>query len=387
MTTTPTAHWFDTAVTGGRVLDAETGQLVPATVGIRDGRIAAVLPAGEPADAVSTVDAHGLIVTPGLIDLHTHVFSDSTYLAVDADRIGVQQGVTTIVDAGSAGALSYDEFRDRVVDASATRVLSFINVSELGLTAGPTELVRMEDVGSPALHALLSAEAHRGIRGIKARMSASVVGANGIRPLVVARRLAAEFDLPVMVHVGNEPPAYSDVIDLLVAGDVVSHAFHGKRGGLFGDGDTVSDAARRARDRGVLFDVGHGSASFSFETIERALDQGFAPDLASTDLHSQNVDGPVFSLTTTLSKLLAVGLPLAEVIGYATANAAAVIGESVELGSLAVGSIADLSLLRRSDGPEQLTDSEGVTRTSQRILSAVGAIRAGVDQRMTEARS
>jgi len=386
MTSLQTAPRFDTAITGGRVIDA-AGGLSPATVALSGGMIAAVLPASEPVDSSTTIDAAGLIVTPGLIDLHTHVFSSATYLAVDADRIGVQQGVTTLVDAGSAGALSFGEFRDRVIDASATRVLSFVNVSDLGLTAGNTELVDMRNVGTAALHALLSTEAHRSIRGIKARMSSSVVGANGLEPLRAARRLAAEFDLPVMVHVGNEPPLYSDVIDLLVAGDVVSHAFHGKGGGLFARGETVSDAARRARDRGVLFDVGHGSASFSFETLERALEQGFAPDLASTDLHSENVDGPVHSLATTLGKLLALGLPLAEVIGYATANAAGVIGERDALGSLAVGSTADLGLLGLSDESQLLTDSEGATRTSQRTLSAHGAIRSGIDQRTVGARS
>jgi len=386
MTSLQTAPRFDTAITGGRVIDA-AGELRPATLALSGGLIAAVLPASEPVEADSTIDATGLIVTPGLIDLHTHVFSSATYLAVEADRIGVHQGVTTLVDAGSAGALSFGEFRDRVIDASATRVLSFVNVSDLGLTAGNTELVDMAHVGTPTLRALLGTEAHRSIRGIKARMSSSVVGANGLEPLRAARRLAEEFELPVMVHVGNEPPLYSDVLDLLVAGDVVSHAFHGKGGGLFARGDTVSEAARRARDRGVLFDVGHGSASFSFETLERALEQGFAPDLASTDLHSENVDGPVHSLATTLTKLLAVGLPLAAVVCYATANAAAVIGERDTLGSLAVGSTADLSLLRLSDESQLLTDSEGATRTSRRTLSAVAAIRSGIDQRTVGARS
>jgi dihydroorotase len=274
-----------------------------------------------------------------------------------------------------------------VIEASATRVFSFINVSDLGLTAGNTELVNMHDVASPALHAVLSAEAHRSIRGIKARMSASVVGANGLLPLVAARRLADEFALPVMVHVGNEPPAYADVLDLLVEGDVVSHAFHGKGGGLLAGTATVSKAARRARERGVLFDVGHGSASFSFETLERALEQDFAPDLASTDLHSENIDGPVHSLVTTLGKLLAAGLPLDAVLSYATANAADVLGERGSLGSLEVGAVADLTLLRLGTGPTTLTDSEGATRTGSATISATGAIRSGVDQRAAGARS
>ncbi|TFD95158.1 amidohydrolase/deacetylase family metallohydrolase [Cryobacterium lactosi] len=379
--TPPAVPQFDTSIWGGAVMNATTGLPVPATIAIRDGLIAGVFSADHRVEATATIDARGLLVTAGLIDLHAHVFRQSTDLAVDADRIGVDQGVTTIVDAGSTGAVDFADFRAHVIEPAATRVYSFINISDTGLTAGRTELSRMEDVGTPALHRLLGQEAHRSIRGIKARMSASVVGANGIEPLRVARRFASEFSLPVMVHVGTEPPVYADVLDLLVEGDVVSHAFHGKRGGLFGGGSRIDPAALRARDRGVLFDVGHGSASFSFETLERALVAGFAPDLASTDLHTENVDGPVHSLVTTLNKLLAVGLPLDLVLGYATANAAAVLGESATLGSVQIGKVADISLLHVGDGSAELTDSQGATRRAGLTLAARGAIRAGVLQR------
>jgi dihydroorotase len=374
---------FDVVIAGGYVLD-ESGKRRAATIAVRHGRIAGVFEPDMPIVSRSRIAADGLLVTPGLIDLHTHVFHESTYLGVPADSVGVDQGVTTIVDAGSAGALSFDDFQRTVIDASRTRVLSFINVSDLGLTAGPTELTRLADVGTDALRRLLEAEAHRSVRGIKARMSSSVVGENGVQPLVIARALADEFSLPIMVHVGNEPPRYSDVLDLLVAGDVVSHAFHGKHGGLFSGGATVVDAARRARERGVLFDVGHGSASFSFDTVERALEQGFAPDLASTDLHNQNLDEPVGSLGRTLTKLVTVGIPLPEVIAYATGNAAAVLGERDTLGSLAVGAVADLSLIDLTEGTAVLTDSEGATRTGSLTLSPVGAIRNGVDLRQKE---
>lgn len=374
---TPTATVFDTAITGGVVLGAD-GAMTAATVVIDDGRIAGVMDPAAPVEARSTVQADGALVTPGLVDLHTHVFNESTYLGVNADSVGVAQGVTTVVDAGSTGALDFASFQRDVIDASATRVLSFINISDLGLTAGPTELSQMENVATARLEELLATEAHRSIRGIKARMSSSVVGANGLLPLHAARRIADKFSLPIMVHVGNEPPAYADVLDLLVEGDVVSHAFHGKRGGLFADGDQISDAATQARDRGVLFDVGHGSASFSFGTLERALERGFAPDLASTDLHVQNVDGPVYSLATTLTKLLALGLSLVEVLAYATTNASRVLGDGGTHGSLSIGNVADLSFVRLTDERVELTDSDGDTRTSSVTLSAVGAIRGGV---------
>ena len=383
----PTAPLFDLSIEGGTILHAATGEPTAATIAVRDGLIAGIFPVDQIVEAANIVDASGLLVTPGLIDLHTHVFSPNTDLAVAADSVGVDQAVTTIVDAGSTGARDFDDFRTRVIEPTATQVFSFINISSTGLCDGLTELVRLEDAGTPELHQLLNNEAHRSIRGIKARMSSSVVGANGVQPLIIARKFAREFSLPVMVHVGNQPPAYADVIDLLVEGDVVSHAFHGKTGGLFEGGTSISAAALRARDRGVLFDVGHGSASFSFETLELALDAGFAPDLSSTDLHNGNVNGPVFSLATTLSKLLAVGLPLADVLGYATSNAAAVLGESRNLGTLRIGSIADLSLLRLDQNPVEFTDSEGATRVASRSISPVGAIRAGVDQRSAGVRS
>ncbi|MER5949429.1 amidohydrolase/deacetylase family metallohydrolase [Streptomyces sp. NPDC001904] len=363
---------FDLVVAGGLLADPLLATPVPGDLAVRDGRIAAV---GAPGTLVGakTLDASGLLVAPGLIDLHTHVYAPSTYLGVAADEIGVRQGVTTVVDAGSCGSDHWDDFADNVVEPAATRVLSWLNISRHGLVHGRQELSHgPDDIDEAATEKLLREHPDR-VRGIKIRMSASVLGDSGLAPLRAAKRVAGRVGRPVMVHVGNEPPHLGDVLDLLGEGDVVTHAFHGKPGGLFGS----EPQARAAVARGVRLDVGHGSASLSFATAERALAAGFTPHTISTDLHHRNVEGPVHSLVETLTKLVALGLTPHEAIRCSTLHAARVIGMEDELGTLRSGSAADLTLLRLTEGPVTLTDADGGTRTGTTRLTAVAAVRAG----------
>lgn len=363
---------FDLVVAGGLLADPLRPEPEPGDLAVRDGRIAAV---GAPGtlDGAERLDATGLLVAPGLIDLHTHVYDPGTDLGVPADAIGVDQGVTTVVDAGSCGSDHWDDFADNVVRPAATRVLSWLNISRHGLAHGRKELSRgPDDIDEAATEKLLRAHPDR-IRGIKIRMSASVLGDSGLAPLKAAKRVATRVGVPVMVHVGNEPPHLGDVLDLLGDGDVVTHAFHGKPGGLFGS----APQARAALARGVRLDVGHGSASLAFAVAERAIAAGFPPHTISTDLHNRNVDGPVHSLVTTLTKLLALGLTPQQVIRCSTLHAAQVIGLADEFGSLRPGSAADLTLLRLTDEPTTLTDADGATRTGTRRLQAVAVVRAG----------
>ncbi|MFD7295188.1 amidohydrolase/deacetylase family metallohydrolase [Streptomyces sp. NPDC059897] len=363
---------FDVVVSGGLLADPLSAEPYAGDLALRGGRIAAT---GEPGTLVGDerVDATGLLVAPGLIDLHSHVYAPGTSLGVPADRVGVEQGVTTVVDAGSCGSDHWDDFQGNVVEAAATRVLSWLNISRHGLVHGRTELAGGPgDIDEAATEKLLREHPDR-VRGIKVRMSSSVLGDSGLAPLKAAKRVAARVGRPVMVHVGNEPPRLADVLDLLGEGDVVTHAFHGKPGGLFGS----EDAARRAVARGVRLDVGHGSASLSLVTAERALAAGFTPHTISTDVHVGNVEGPVHSLVTTLNKLLALGLSPHQVIRCATLHPAQVLGLDEELGTLCVGSAADLTLLRLAEGPLALTDAEGHTRTTHTHLEAALTVRAG----------
>ncbi|MCQ4211220.1 amidohydrolase/deacetylase family metallohydrolase [Streptomyces longispororuber] len=370
----PSAHpqRFDLVVTGGLLADPLRDGPEPGDLAVHDGRIAAV---GTPGtlDGHRHLDAGGLLVAPGLIDLHTHVYAPRTYLGVPADDIGVHQGVTTVVDAGSCGSDHWTDFSDNVVRPAATRVLSWLNISRHGLVHGRRELSRgPDDIDEAATEKVLRDHPDQ-VRGIKVRMSSSVLGDSGLAPLRAAKRVAARVGRPVMVHVGNEPPRLGDVLDLLGAGDVVTHAFHGKPGGLLGS----EPEARAAVERGVRLDIGHGSASLSFTTAERALAAGFTPYTISTDLHARNTTGPVHSLVTTLNKLLALGLTPQQVIRCATLHAARVLGLDGELGTLRPGSAADLTLLRTADTAVTLTDSEGVTRTCATPLEAVTTLRAG----------
>ncbi|MFZ3573612.1 amidohydrolase/deacetylase family metallohydrolase [Streptomyces sp. BH097] len=363
---------FDLVVSGGLLADPLSAEPYAGDLAVQGGRIVAT---GEPGTltADERVDATGLLVAPGLIDLHTHVYAPRTSLGVPADTVGIQQGVTTVVDAGSCGSDHWDDFQGNVVETAGTRVLSWLNISRHGLVHGRTELAGGPgDIDEAATEKLLREHPDR-VRGIKVRMSCSVLGDSGLAPLKAAKRVAARVGRPVMVHVGNEPPRLADVLDLLGEGDVVTHAFHGKPGGLFGS----EDAARRAVARGVRLDIGHGSASLSLATAERALAAGFNPHTISTDVHVGNVEGPVHSLVTTLNKLLALGLSPHQVIRCATLHPAQVLGLDEELGTLRVGAAADLTLLRLAEGSLALTDAEGRTRTTHTHLEAVATVRAG----------
>ncbi|MEU8708220.1 amidohydrolase/deacetylase family metallohydrolase [Streptomyces sp. NPDC048565] len=376
---------YDLVIGGGLLVDPQQSEPLGGDVAVRDGRIAAVVaPGSADSRCARFLDARGLLVAPGLIDLHTHIYDGRTGLGTGADAVGLASGVTTLVDAGSAGSDSFAHFGETVVANSATRVLSWLNISRHGLTQGTRELAGSDDIRHAATVRTILDNPET-IRGVKVRMSRSVLGDNGLEPLRAAKRVTAEISaatgrvFPVMVHVGNAPPALGDVLDLLEAGDIVTHAFHGKPGGLFpAAADAPVPQALAALGRGVHFDVGHGSASFAFETMERALAAGIRPHTISTDIHRENAAGPVHSLTTTMTKLLAVGLTLNEAVRATTSAAAESIGLAGELGDLKAGSVADLTLLDRTEGAVGLVDAEGRTRTSEWLLAPASVVRAGV---------
>lgn len=351
---------YDIVISDGRILDVERADEGQAT---------------EPIGARETIDAAGCFVTPGLIDLHAHVMPESTQLGVRADSVGIEQGVTTLVDAGSAGAWTFDAFLKEAVEPSVTRVLAFLNISGDGLCKGGAELSDMSRLAVKDAVTLISE--HPSIRGIKARMSASVVKANGLAPLVVAKQAAREAGVPLMVHIGNAPPALSDVLGLLDKGDVVTHAFHGKKGGILDEQGQLIPEAESALARGVLFDVGHGEASFSFRTMQQAKALGIAPYSISTDVHVRNLNGPVHSLTHTMSKFLALGYTLYDIVAACTAAPAKVLGLEREIGTLAPGAHADVTILKKEQVPAALTDSEQETIFAKETVFAQQVISSG----------
>ena len=365
----------DLVIRGGMVVDPAGGTSSRADIAVHGGRIHAIAPSLD-LDGRATLDARALLVTPGLIDLHVHVYHGVADLSVEADPTCLGRGVTTAVDAGSAGANTFPGFRRHVVGESVGRILAFLNISAMGQIdpfLGELHDLRFADPERAAEVANANRDV---VVGFKVRVSERLAGPNGLAGLERALEVGRATELPVMVHIGGTAFDIEEVLGRLGPGDVVTHAFTGWAPGIVTDVGRVVDAAREARARGVRFDVGHGAGSFSWAVAEAALEDGFRPDTVSSDLHRFNVAGPVHDLVTTMSKFLHLGFAVTDVIALATAAPAAALGRP-ELGRLAIGDEADVTLLRLEDGRFELHDAHGASRTARQRLVPVAVVRAG----------
>jgi dihydroorotase len=363
---------------GGTVIDPAEGLHDKRDVAIANGRVSGVAKRPRRARDEEVVDARGLLVTPGLIDLHVHVFAGASHYGIEPDPHCLGTGTTTVVDAGSAGALTFPAFRKYVIEVAETRILPFLNIGATGMLSA--EVGELEDIRFiDRAKALQSIEANRDlIRGVKVRLSRQQVGANARVALLTARETAEAARLPLMVHVGDTPIPLDDILRELRPGDVLTHCFHGREEGVLDARGRVRAEARRAVERGVTFDVGHGVGSFSFAVARSALAQELKPGTISSDLHVYNLHGPVFDLATTMSKFLALGLSLDEVVRMTTEAPARAIGALGELGTLAPGAMADLTLLRLEEGTFELVDTRGETLKASTRLVPVRVVRNGV---------
>ncbi|MFS0837711.1 amidohydrolase/deacetylase family metallohydrolase [Paenibacillus sp. 1P03SA] len=368
----------DLLIHGGTVIDPSRGISGAFDVAVSGGKIAGVFERGTvDVEAEKTLDASGSYVSPGFIDMHTHIYEGVPAMGVAPDRVGIDQGVTTVVDAGSSGAANFDDFVRRSIEPSKSRVYAWLNISAPGLVEGRSELADLTKLDPEEVLAVIERNKDR-IIGIKARMSGSVVKTSGIRPLEIAKNTAREAGLPVMVHIGNAPPQLGDVLDLLEAGDVVTHAFHGKAGGILSPDGSLIPQAVRALERGVLFDVGHGSSSFSFDTMIKAKELGIDPYSISTDLYLENLErGPVYSLALTMTKLLAMGYSLEQVVAWSTVAPAKAMQRENEIGTLREGAEADITVFKLVQEPVSLTDSESKTVQYDQQLVPQYTLRAG----------
>lgn len=355
---------WDLLLRGGRVVDPASGHDRAADVAVRDGRIAEVLPTGSPrtgtqgtGSAAEVVDVQGKLVTPGLVDAHTHVWHGAGYWGLDPTPVAWRTGVTTWIDAGSAGAYAMDGLRRYVAEPAGVRVHALINVSGLGLVAetGEHRVLDHLDVDTAAA---VAARQGGFVRGVKARIDARTVGENGLEPLRRAVRLARVLERPLMVHVGYGPPTIAEIAPLLSEGDVLTHCASGAPADLV-TGDGLTDAAARALDAGVVFDLGHGSGAFAYDVLETELAAGVRP-LVSSDLHIRSVYGPAFDLPTVMAKMMAAGLGLYEVVEAATVRPARTFG--LEAGTLAPGAPADIAVFDVQEGPFPLPDVHGDVR-------------------------
>jgi dihydroorotase len=365
-------------VQGGTVVDPNQGLHARRDVRVADGRILELGDRLAPVDGEPVVDARDRLVVPGLIDLHVHVFWGATHYGIEPDPHCLATGTTTVVDAGSAGAYTFPAFRRFVIEVARTRILPFLNIGSTGMIAPEVgELCHAEFIDKAA--ALRAIEAHRDlIQGIKVRLSRDIVGDNARIALTTALEASEAAGLPIMVHVGDTPLPLVTILDELRPGDVLTHCFHGREEGVLDGKGQVLAAARRAADRGVHFDVGHGRGSFAFAVARRALAQGLRPGTISSDLHVYNVDGPVYDLATTMSKFLHLGLSLEEVVHMTTTAPARVLRGAAALGTLAPGAAADVTLLERQEGRFDVEDAVGEKLTIRERLVPAGVIRDGV---------
>lgn len=360
-------------IRGGRVIDPASGSWESRDLTVIDGVLA-----DGPAERPDTVvEADGAWVAPGFIDLHAHVFSHDLFAAgaVTADRIGLGQGVACVVDAGSFGPAMVDGFRAHVLETQRTPVYAFINIGSAGVPRLPGgHSSRPEYCDMPGV--VRAIERHGDwLVGVKILASQSHTGSFGLDALKLARKAAELTGRPLMVHLGNPPPIIEDVLELMRPGDIATHAYHGKHGGVLGFQDRVIDAFRAAVARGVIVDIGHGQASFSFRVCEQALAQGMPIHCISTDLHRGSLQRPAISLARTMSKLRAVGLSLMDAVHAVTLAPARAIGiDRHGFGRLVTGTPAYVTVFREHDEPWELEDAEGARRVAPGRIETLGVV-------------
>jgi dihydroorotase len=340
---------FDLLVKGGEVIDPGSGRRGSYDVAINRNRIAAVDRNIPTTAAARVIDATGKIITPGLVDLHTHVFHGCSYWGVRPDPVASRSGVTTWIDAGSAGAMTLEGFREYIVKPARSRIYAFLNISYIGLVGPDHELMNLNYADVDVFRRIYDLNRDL-VLGIKVRMMSSTVGDQGLKPLERARQAADECAIPMMMHIGYAPPSIDDCLPFLKKGDILTHCFTGFDMRILGEGSKLRDSARAAWERGVVMDVGHGTGAFQFEVAEPLIQQGYKPMVISTDIHQLSIRGPMYDLPTCMNKCMAIGMSIEEVVEAATSAPAGVIGLDNEVGSLQPGLMADIALFQLERG-------------------------------------
>lgn len=362
---------YDLVIKGGRVLDPSQRIDRVADVAIRAGKIAAIRPNISSSAAAEVIEAAGKLVTPGLIDIHSHV-ADKELTPAQC----LATGVTSLVDGGSRGAQNVDDLV-KIAQSSPNRVRILLNISGRGLADGANELLDIEKANVAAARSAVE-RSRDWIVGIKARLSRSAAGEHDLEAVRRARQVADPLKIPIMVHVGDTASPLPEILALLRPGDIVTHMYAPAPHGMLDDKGKVLPQVIQARRRGILFDFGNGrTAHWTWDVAERAIQQGFLPDTISSDITAAGLTDQVINLPNVMSKFLLLGMPVDQVIARVTINAAHAIPQYKSYGTLRTGAVADITVLELREGDVEFADNYGGKRTGRRRLVSHAVVMGG----------
>tara|TARA_B100001245_G_scaffold235012_1_gene221856 strand:- start:1065 stop:2237 length:1173 start_codon:yes stop_codon:yes gene_type:complete len=368
---------YDLVIKNGTVIDPAQGIIEKKDVAIAGGKITAVENYISDGNSHDVIEAEGLLVAPGLVDLHVHVWWGVAHLAIEADPACVYRGVTTAIDAGSSGSNTIAGFHRYVINQAHTRVLAFLHISGMGQL--DNDIGELEDIRWARVEqAVEAAKLHSDvIVGIKVRLTENIVGSNDLIALERALEAGQELSKPVMIHIGGSVNKFEQFLEKLRPGDIVTHSFTGRPHGILDNNNKVVDAAWDAMNRGVIFDVGHGAGSFSFPVAEACMEQGLGPGTVSSDVHRYNIRGPVFDLMTTLSKYIYLGYAIDDALALGSSKPSEAVGLPDNIGTLKVGADADIAIIEHREGPITFSDADGNERVGNQLLLPVETLRKG----------
>ncbi len=372
---------YDLLLKGGTVIDPAQKINGPNDIAIETGKIVRVAPDIPTGEATRVVYVTGKTVTPGLIDVHCHVFDGVAPNGVHPDLAGVRAGVTTVVDAGSSGCATFAAFPKHIIPKCETEVIPFLHICQTGLATNP-DIIAESSIDLEGT--LRVADQYRGlIKGIKARMVTPALDILGMEMPRLAKRAAKESGLPLMVHIGDtqkkyDPNIIRELLPILEPGDIITHLFTANPGGVLDANGKLVPEAKEAKDQSVWLDTAHGRMNFGFDVGRRVLDQGLVPHCISTDLTIPGRLNTVHSMVEMMARFMGLGFTLEQVIEMCTVNPATAIGEQERLGSLAPGRQADVSVLEVREGDWVVYDATGAAMKVNKAVVPVLTVKRGL---------